>query len=328
MKHFFSLITALMLSVTLSYAQTSAGGWRLGFGIDGGPATAKPFQYVLGGDLRLQKDFSDRISGTITAGFSHFFEKDHFDGYNQYGSPYNVIPVKAGIKYFLSDNFYLGGEAGAGFGFEKWGNSFLWSPSIGVAFKNGLDLSIKYEDYTKSSVTKDVALRLAYGLGTRKLAIHKKSDYSSDWQLGISADPGVTTAFSQATLGGEISINKYLTSNLEFSLSAGYTHYFDNNYYHNVFQTTGVDPLNGSFYGPSDVVPVKAGIRLYAGDRFYVGVDAGAAFLTHGNTSFVYTPSIGLLLNNGLDIGIKYDNYSAFSVPDILSVKIGYRIKL
>jgi hypothetical protein len=175
MKYFFfSLFAALILSTTLTNAQNSASNWQIGFGVSPGGATSNPFKYTLGGDIRVQKNFNNRISGTLTAGFTHFFEKDHFDGYNQYGSPYNVIPVKAGVKVFLTDGFYLGGEAGVGFGFEQWGNSFVWSPSVGVAFKNGIDLSIRYEDFTKNKVTQDVALRLAYGINTKRLTVHEK----------------------------------------------------------------------------------------------------------------------------------------------------------
>jgi hypothetical protein len=157
MKHLFSFLTIFLLLFGIAHAQVP-NSWRIGFGINAGVATSDAFKYALGGDIRVQKNFNERLSGTLTTGFTHFFEKDHFASYNQYGSPYNVIPVKLGLKYVVTGNLYAGGEAGAGFAFEQWGTSFLWSPSVGLAFKNGMDISIKYEDYTRDRATKDIAL--------------------------------------------------------------------------------------------------------------------------------------------------------------------------
>ncbi|WP_162996606.1 hypothetical protein [Mucilaginibacter celer] len=128
MKHLFSLFILIILSATMANAQSNNSSWRVGFGIDAGITTSDAFKYALGGDIHIQKDFNPQISGTLTTGFSHFFEKDHFAGYSQYASPYNVIPIKLGVKYFVGDNLYLGGEAGAGFAFEQWGTSFVWGP--------------------------------------------------------------------------------------------------------------------------------------------------------------------------------------------------------
>ncbi|MBS7566679.1 hypothetical protein KHS38_19905 [Mucilaginibacter sp. Bleaf8] len=319
------IITSLLFFSVACFAQSS---WRVGLGLNPGVATSKAFRYTLGADIRVQKNFNDRIAGTLTAGFTHFFEKDHFANYSQYGSPYNVIPVKAGIKYFVGNQLYLGGEAGAGIAFEQWGTSFLWSPSVGMAFRNGWDVSLKYEDYTKSPVTKDVALRLAYGFGPRKLATHKRNSTNSGWHLGVALTPGLTTtAFEDFVLGGEVSVNKNLTSNLEAFVSGGYTHYFKGYTGYRVIQSSGewVVDITGERKG---FIPVKTGLRLYAGNQFYVSGEAGAAFAMNGRINFVYAPSAGLALNNGLDVGIRYDRYSEGNMPNVMSLKLGYRFKL
>lgn len=161
MKHLL-LITTISLFFTVTKAQSPAGSWRLGFGVDAGLPTTDVFQYTLGGDIHLQKDLGDHLSATVTTGFTHFFEYDHFTNYAQYGSPYNVIPLKGGLKAFLTNNFHIGAEAGVGFAFEQWPTSFLYSSSMGFAFNDGLDLSIKYQNFTSDKNTQDIAIGLAY----------------------------------------------------------------------------------------------------------------------------------------------------------------------
>ncbi len=129
---------------------------RLGVGINAGIATNKTAGFVLGGDLRLQQSMGKSVSWTLTPGYTHFFKKDLFAGAG-------VVPVKAGLKFFPAPNFYLAAEAGAGFFTDKGlGTSFVYSPYAGFAFKN-LDVSVKYENFTKYEFTQQVALRLAYG---------------------------------------------------------------------------------------------------------------------------------------------------------------------
>lgn len=172
MKKNIKLLTAisaiaLFFFTTETKAQDSQA-WRLGISVNPGVATKDPYGFVLGGDLRLQKDFAGPLSGTLTSGFTHFFVKDEFKD-TPADNPYNVIPLKAGIKGFLTRNFYLAGEVGAGFGTDSGtGTSFVWSPSLGWAFSNGLDVGVKYEDYTKYDQTKQVALRIAYGFNLSK----------------------------------------------------------------------------------------------------------------------------------------------------------------
>ena len=324
-----SLFLLLMLCSPIARAQTD-NGWRLGFGINAGVAPTNAFKYTLGGDIRLQKDINNHFAATLTTGFTHFFEKDHFDGFPQYGSPYNVIPVKAGVKYFVTDNLYLGGEAGAGFAFEQWGTSFLWSPSVGLAFKNGIDLSVKYEDYTKDKSTKSIGLRLGYGFGTRKMAAHKKASREVDGlELGISLNPGVNVnSDDDHILGGEVALYKPITNNLEATFSVGYTHMFRSYYStYGIMDNAGHVYYNNN-YSVRNVVPVKAGLRLYLGDVFYLGGEAGVGFASNRNSSFVYTPSLGIKLRNGIDVGVKYDNYSHRLIQDALSLKLGYHFKL
>lgn len=178
------LAAAFVFSATAMNAQTAMEkatnydqGFRLGFGLSGGymldPSNSVSTNLfsgpAVGGDVRLQYDLSQRLSITLTTGYTHFFvEKDLKDlPFNKFHDV-GMIPVKAGFKaFFWEDRFYALGEAGAGFTVSKANpnttenTTIILAPGIGWANKY-VDLSLRYEHYTKLE-TGQVALRLAYG---------------------------------------------------------------------------------------------------------------------------------------------------------------------
>ena len=133
-------------------------GFRLGFGLNTGPATGDYFNFALGGDVRLQYDLTQKTSLTLTTGYTHLFgEEDYIDDLG-------FIPVKGGFKAFIWENrFYVLGEVGAGFAVtcDYDETSFLWSPGIGYATKY-IDLSVRYEGMNDFQADQ-IAFRLAYG---------------------------------------------------------------------------------------------------------------------------------------------------------------------
>ena len=155
MKNRISLLVLACLISAVSFGQKS---WRMGVGINGGVATKDAYNFVLGADARFQRGLGESTSLIVTGGVTHFFKTD------KTLKAATFVPVKLGFKYFLNTNFYAAGEAGAGFGVSSdLKTSFVWSPSIGFAFKEGIDISVKYEDFSKYETTKQVALRIAYG---------------------------------------------------------------------------------------------------------------------------------------------------------------------
>ncbi len=175
---FYAMAAALLvLACSNANAQTvTPSKFRLGIGIDalvpvGNTATTQSFG--LGLTPRLQYGLSDKLALTFTSGIYHFFPKTvsypasgSFPGIQtQYKS--NIIPVKAGIKAFLGNNFYLSGEAGVAFEVSEGGlgKHFLWSPGIGYATKRW-DIGARYENFSGNRYSDGVtALRVAYGFG-------------------------------------------------------------------------------------------------------------------------------------------------------------------
>ncbi|WP_284652263.1 hypothetical protein [Flavobacterium terrisoli] len=168
------LVAVLCLFIsTATFAQEAEKknydqGFRLGFGLSGGLPLQDPYEFNIGGDIRLQYDLSTKYSLTFTTGFNNFFVNgdDNDLGY---------IPVKGGFKAFvLKDKLYLLAEVGAAFAVtnDYDDTSFLLSPGIGYA-NEYFDASLRYEHYTDFPIVNDngtadkglgqIALRFAYG---------------------------------------------------------------------------------------------------------------------------------------------------------------------
>lgn len=161
-KFFATAVAAVALFFTTNVSAQSedSKALRLGIGLNAGVPTTKGYSFVIGGDLRLQKDFGSNISGILSAGYNNWSVKDSYGG----GS-YGMIPVKAGAKIFFAESAYFSGELGAGFGTESGSKTaFLWAPGIGYGFDSGLDLGLRYEGAEfKGGSLGQVALRIAYG---------------------------------------------------------------------------------------------------------------------------------------------------------------------
>lgn len=119
-----------------------------------------------GGSLLYQHPVAANLNLTGSAGYLSFKAKDEFGGGTS-GS----IPVKAGARYFVAENFYIGGELGAAFSTETGGKTaFAYAPGIGIEFPvsdgGAIELGGRYEGWSANSNTSSfIGLRLAYNFG-------------------------------------------------------------------------------------------------------------------------------------------------------------------
>lgn len=177
-KLFYAGLTALILFVGNNVnAQTATpSNLRFGIGVEGllpVGNSAQTLNFGLGITPRLQYSLSDKVALTFTSGLYHFFPKTvtypatgTFPGFTtKYKS--DIIPVKAGAKFFVVPNFYLSGEVGVAFEMAE-GNRyahFLASPGIGYATKKW-DIGARYENFSGNGYTDGmVGMRVAYGFG-------------------------------------------------------------------------------------------------------------------------------------------------------------------
>ncbi|WP_316800314.1 hypothetical protein [Pedobacter frigidisoli] len=159
--------SAAVVALFISTNANAQNKQKLGIGIIGGIPTSDAYGVALGADLRYQFDVDKQLSIPVTAGYTRFLGKEI--GNTGIDAPdFGYIPVKVGAKYFFNDSgsgVYGLAELGAGFGTNKGaGTSFVYSPALGYAWSNGLDLGVKYEGLARDGgSTGYVGLRLAYG---------------------------------------------------------------------------------------------------------------------------------------------------------------------
>lgn len=121
-----------------------------------------------GGSLMYQHPVSEKFKVTGSAGYLNFKSKENFVGVTL-NSGY--IPVKAGARYYIAENFFAGGELGAVFSTESGGGTaFAYTPGIGVEFPvadNGaVELGARYEGWSANGGTSSfIGLRAAFNFG-------------------------------------------------------------------------------------------------------------------------------------------------------------------
>lgn len=119
-----------------------------------------------GGSLLYQHPVAANLNLTGSAGYLSFKAKDEFGGGN-----FGYVPVKVGARYFVAENFFIGGELGASFSTESGGKTaFAYAPGIGIEFpvadKSAIELGARYEGWSANSNTSSfIGLRLAWNFG-------------------------------------------------------------------------------------------------------------------------------------------------------------------
>lgn len=172
------LLTAIAGIFTFSNvkAQDAAmSGPKLGIGAEFGFPMGDfgdGFKFGFGGSLVYQHPIADKLNLTGSAGYLNFqgkdFEVEDFGTIE--GGNVGFIPVKAGLRYFLAENIYVGGELGAVFSTEDGGGTaFAYAPGIGVEFpvadKSTIELGGRYEGWSKDGTLSFIGLRLAWNFG-------------------------------------------------------------------------------------------------------------------------------------------------------------------
>jgi hypothetical protein len=185
----FALGAKAQTTSTTTTTKTSTGpnGIVLSIGADAGIPTGKlnnSYNWNVGGSVQADIPvISNQLFVTVNAGYNNIFGKKNLNGTGINQPNIELLPVKAGLKYFAVSRFYVQGEAGAAFllnksslpGYDK-SAAFVYAPQIGYQFplggKSYLDAGVRYEGTTKfSSVNNDkvnfFGLRVAYAFDTK-----------------------------------------------------------------------------------------------------------------------------------------------------------------
>jgi len=107
-----------------------------------------------GGSLKAEIAIAEKYAITANGGYNIFLTK------RKLGTKLanmEAIPVKLGLKYYPSSEFYIEGQGGAAIHTGASSRtSFVWSPGIGTYFKAGssnnkLEFGLRYEAWTNTS---------------------------------------------------------------------------------------------------------------------------------------------------------------------------------
>jgi hypothetical protein len=169
----------------------------------------------------------------------------------------------------------------------------------------------KLTKYLASAVT-----AAAIFIGTNAQA--QTANPGNTWRFGFGAEGGIPTGtvnnFSNFDLGATVRLQYDTRSNVSYMLTSGF---------YDVFAK-----------GPASdfgIIPVKAGIKLFATSNIYFSGEAGAGFETNyrEDTKLILSPGLGYATAKGLDIGLRYENFSGNSDNfGLVNLRIAYGFKL
>jgi hypothetical protein len=166
---------------------TTSNGVIFSVGVDAGIPTgnlSNAYNWNLGGSVQTDIPVvQNQLFVTVNAGYNNIFGKKNLDGTGLDATNIQLLPVKAGLKFYPVSHFYIQGEAGAAFALNKsdlgFDNSaaFLYAPQIGYQFavggKSYLDAGVRWEGTTKFNSAIDdskvnfFGLRVAYAFDTK-----------------------------------------------------------------------------------------------------------------------------------------------------------------
>jgi len=171
---------------TSAKTSSSSNGVILSIGVDAGLPSgnlSNGYNWNLGGSVQADIPVVNQLFVTVNAGYNNLYGKDNAYGTGLKATNIQLLPVKAGLKFFPVNNFYIQGEAGAAFSLNKsdlgFDNSaaFVYAPQVGVQFplggKSYIDAGVRYEATTKFNSTIDnskinfFGLRVAYAFATK-----------------------------------------------------------------------------------------------------------------------------------------------------------------
>jgi hypothetical protein len=188
------LLTTSIYVFTLLGLVTSVKGQNLSgtqgilysVGVESGISSGhfnKSYRWNIGGSLQADLPVADNFFVTVNAGYLNFYNRSKAGNSLVPEKDIHFLPVMAGLKYFPIANWYIQGDAGAGFvlnkksvGYSK-STAFLYTPQVGVLINTGgrnyIDAGVRYEATSKyitsvkNSKINFFELRIAYAFNTK-----------------------------------------------------------------------------------------------------------------------------------------------------------------
>jgi hypothetical protein len=180
MKKLIFLTAVTLFTTVVSLAQKSDNKLKLSVGPELAFASggfSNTHSFGIGGTAQLEIKMQEKLMGVAYGGIIFYNGKSAGSGIKSKGV--TIVPVRVGIKYYLSGSIYAGFQAGLGFvqgpdpytlsniTYSYQGTAFSYSPQIGYEFQTNsgksIDATLKYDGYAKSGGgIGSFGLRVAY----------------------------------------------------------------------------------------------------------------------------------------------------------------------
>lgn len=167
--------TTTATTTTTTSSSSPADHAHLSAGLDGGVTIGgiRPSsKAVVGASVQYEIPIATNTLFTVSAGYSYLLftdaKKRMIRAFEDPKSGASFIPMKVGLKYYVSNGFFVEGQAGVVFAIKSkstnanYDTAFAWSSGAGYTFKNGIELSARYENWSNSGVISQATSRMAY----------------------------------------------------------------------------------------------------------------------------------------------------------------------
>jgi len=274
----------------------------------------------------------------------------------------HVFGVGVGHDFMFSEKVYLSAIASLMFPYtgvsvdDRWKQGKLLlnvqlskhiSLVAGPTYNNYTSETSKQQGYRSNIKSRFAGWEAGLSYNSVFKPALKIKDESNAWYLGAAALAGVGWDWPDgAVYGAEIFTQRDLSGRMAATLAVGYLY----NQVENI-QTMYIGyPVGYSLELLTQdfkAMPVKAGMRTYAGKRLFFSGEVGVVFglnspskkietftdkssviSDYGNTrSLIYAASAGYSFDSGLEAGIKFEDYNQVSIKQFL-LRLGYRFKI
>ena len=167
----FLLAIVILITATLVNAQ-SGTSFSIGFEVAGSMGKFNDFgyRYGFGGSAQAIHKVASDLAVTLHTGYINHANKRTITN-----THFSVVPILAGIKYWISPKIYGSGQLGVALNNTKISNSssggtssiaFAYSPGIGFNITSGIDLLVKFfGNGAGDGALSTIGGRLAYNFG-------------------------------------------------------------------------------------------------------------------------------------------------------------------
>ena len=151
----------------------------------------------------------------------------------------------------------------------------------------------------------------------------KKASGGTSFSVGVEAGLpiGDLKEFSSLGIGGSAKAAFGIFEGGAVTVSAGYM----------TFSGKTITIGGQSFKaGSLNVIPVKVGLRYMLGGGIYGEPQLGMSFIGNGGGSaFTYAAGLGTIINNQIDIGVRYEAFSKnSSTSSFIGARVAYNFGL